>query len=187
MKLKPGMVVHCDTREKAVRFLKECDKQGVTMGSLNPATRLDALNVWSQNKNDTCYRIHSRIHSEKLIVEFSKISYYLKNGFKVIEFDDLFKEKNKMSKCKIYEMPDYVRDEVKKVIINNRTVVVILKSGHKGVATCSLEDKFVESIGYQIALLRARIDKSKQDLKVKEETLNRITENPKLIAEFSIV
>lgn len=92
-----------------------------------------------------------------------------------------------MSKCKIYEMPEYVRNEVKKVIVNNRTVVVILSSGHKGIATCSPEDKFIESVGYQIALLRARINKKEEELKRKKQVLSRITGNPKLLDDFFIV
>lgn len=252
MKLKEGMIVNCRTRKKALEFLKECYKQGIYLASGCPIG--DSIDDWYDFKQDTCYSLKSHYNNKKIIIRYASKNYYMHNGCKIIDFDDLFKteskfkvgdkvrvkddlvngeiydglqyfnemknkdiniirevdhdgdckidknnfwyskemlekvkEEKKMSKCKVYEMPDYVRDEVKKVIINNRTVVVILKSGHKGIATCSPEDKFVESVGYQIALMRAKINKSKQDLKEKKETLNRITENPELIYEFSIV
>lgn len=184
MKLKEGMVINCRTKGKASKFLRECYKQGIFIGSGRPIG--EVIDDWSDFKQDTCYSIKLNFNNKK-IIRFSSTKYYLDRGFKVIDFDDLFKEEKKMSKCKVYEMPDYVGNEVKKVIINDRTVVVILKSGHKGIATCSPEDKFIESVGYQIALIRARINKSKDNLKEKEETLNRIIENPRLIAEFSIV
>ncbi|WP_312286878.1 hypothetical protein [Terrisporobacter sp.] len=118
-------------------------------------------------------------------------NYILKNGKYSLTYSaemlEKVKEENKMSKCKVYEMPEYVRGEIEKVIINNRTVVVILKSGHKGVATCSQQDKFVESVGYQIALMRARINKKEDELKRKKQVLNRVTENPKLLDDFFIV
>lgn len=187
MKLKERMAVHCDTREKAIKFLKECERQGITTCAGNHATRLDKLNVWDDNKIDTCYGIYFKEGTRQLILGFSSIKYYLSIGYKVIEFDDLFKEEKKMSKCKIYEIPDYVRSEIKKVIVNNRTVVVILSSGHKGVATCSPEDKFIESVGYQIALLRARINKNEDGLKEKKDILDSITNNPKLIENVNIL
>ena len=143
------------------------------------------IDDWYDHKQDTCYAL--KLNHNKIIIKYADKECYMNRGCTIIDFDDLFKEKNKMSKCKTYETPDYVRNEVKKVIVNNRTVVVILSSGHKGVAICSPEDKFIESVGYQIALLRARINKKEDELKRKKQVLSRITGNPKLLDDFFIV
>lgn len=88
---------------------------------------------------------------------------------------EIVKEEKRMSKCKIYEMPEYVRNEVKKVIINEPCVIVILNSGEKGVAKCCPEDKFIESTGFNIAFNRARIEKCKNNAKSYEELINTIS------------
>lgn len=51
---------------------------------------------------------------------------------------------------------NYLPDDVKQVIIHDKTVIVILKNGGKGVSTCSPGDEFDEYIGYSVALQRAR-------------------------------
>lgn len=81
-------------------------------------------------------------------------------------------KEDKMSKCKVYEMPDYVENEVKKVIINEPCVVVILNSGEKGVAKCCPEDKFIEERGYKLALARARKEKYLNDVVKQDEIIN---------------
>lgn len=83
------------------------------------------------------------------------------------------KEEKKMSKCKIYEMPDYVGNEVKKVIINEPCVVVILNTGEKGVAKCCPEDKFIEERGYMLALVRARKEKYLNNVVKQDEVINQ--------------
>lgn len=83
--------------------------------------------------------------------------------------------KSSKENVKIYEMPDYVRNEVKKVIINEPCVIVFLTSGEKGVAKCCPEDKFSESIGFNIAFNRARIEKCKNDAKSYENLINTIS------------
>lgn len=108
----------------------------------------------------------------------------IENNYMCIDLDDgkwcwseemLEKVKeDKMSKCKVYEMPDYVRDEVKKVIINEPCVVVILNSGEKGVAKCCPEDKFIEERGYKLALARA----------MKEKYLNDVVRQDELIKQY---
>lgn len=88
---------------------------------------------------------------------------------------EIVKEEKRMSKCKVYEMPEYVRNEVKKVIINEPCVVVILNTGEKGVAKCCPEDKFSEAIGFNIAFNRARIKKCENNAKSYEELINTIS------------
>lgn len=62
-----------------------------------------------------------------------------------------------------YEKPYH--DEVEKVIVNNKTVIVILKSGEKGVAKCCEGDTFVYKVGYDIAYHRAMIKMHNKKLK----------------------
>lgn len=81
--------------------------------------------------------------------------------------------KSNKENVKIYEMPDYVENEVKKVIINEPCVIVFLTSGEKGVAKCCPEDKFDENIGYAIALYRARIEKNKNDMHRNNECIKQ--------------
>lgn len=78
-----------------------------------------------------------------------------------------------MSKCKIYEMPDYVGNEVKKVIVNEPCVIVILKTGEKGVAKCMDCDEFKEERGFHIALERARKERCKNDIKRHDEIIKQ--------------
>lgn len=94
IKLKPGMAVHCDTKEKSDKFLKECEKQGIVTASGNNAT---TLNVWNQFKDKTCYGVHEYVYSVKYEIGYCHKEYYKEKGFDVIEFDDLFKGENLMN------------------------------------------------------------------------------------------
>lgn len=169
MKLKEGMVINCRTKQKALEFLKECCKQGIFSGSGRPIGNI--IDDWNDFKQDTCYAIYSNS-----TFRYCNVKYYLNKGFKVINFDDLFKEEKKMSKCKIYEMPDYVCNEVKKVIINEPCVIVILNSGEKGVAKCCPEDEFIESRGFDIAYHRAIIKRLENNAKHMKHNLKIIVQ-----------
>lgn len=83
------------------------------------------------------------------------------------------KDEKRMSKCKVYEMPEYVGNKVKKVIINEPCVIVILNSGEKGIAKCCPEDKFIEERGYIIALERARKEKYLNDVVKQDEIIKQ--------------
>lgn len=87
---------------------------------------------------------------------------------------ELIKEEKKMSKCKVYEMPEYVGSNVKKIIINEPCVIVILNTGEKGVAKCCPEDKFIEERGYKLALARS----------IKEKYLNDVVRQDELIKQY---
>lgn len=91
IKLKPGMAVHCDTLVKSKIFLNECSKQGIVCSSGEDARE---LNVWNQLKHETTYGIHDYAYKDNTYkLGFDSKEYYTKKGFKVLEFDDLFKEK----------------------------------------------------------------------------------------------
>lgn len=56
-------------------------------------------------------------------------------------------------------------EEVEKVIVNNKAVIIILKSGEKGIAKCCEGDKFIYKVGYEIAYHRAMIKMHNKKLK----------------------
>lgn len=164
MKLKKGFIVHCDTKEKARVFLDECKKQGFY------DSYYDKHTDWEGHNKNTCYRICSKYE----IRYGSKYGYFDKS--RIIEFDDLFKEEKEMSKCKTYELPNYINSDVQKVIVNKPCVIVFLKTGEKGIAKCYPGDEFSEEQGYMIAYRRARIEKLKGDLMWEERMLKSCVE-----------
>lgn len=175
--LKEGMAVHCDTEEKSKIFLQECKKQGITCCDRSSAT---TLNVWHQLKENTCYCVRRNIYRNggKLYLEFDGKHYY--NN--VLEFDDLFKgyisdnnkkvenvAKYRKTKYEVmYYRPDFIHLDVEKVMTNDNTTIVILKTGEKGVAKCSPNDNFNLIVGYELARNRARIEHFKNMI-IKEE------------------
>lgn len=156
MELKVGDIIHCDTKEKARVFLDECKKQGFH------DSYYDKHTDWEGYNKNTCYRICS----EDEIRYGSKYTYSDKG--RIIEFGDLFKEENEVSKCKVYTMPNYVDSDVQKVIVNKPCVIVFLKTGEKGIAKCYPGDEFSEEQGYMIAYKRATIERIKNELEHEE-------------------
>lgn len=55
--------------------------------------------------------------------------------------------------------------DIKKYIVNNNVVVVILNSGSKGIARCLEEDIFNEQVGIRIAYLKAKKKEIEKELK----------------------
>lgn len=181
--LKPGMAIHCDTEEKSKIFLQECERQGITCCSGEVAT---SLNVWDQLKGNTCYAIYcgNARTGGKPYLEFDNVNYYKYKtlGFNILEFDELFKEQIlsenekvediiKFCKTKyevVYDKPDFIHMDVEKVMTNNNTTIVILKTGEKGIAKCSPDDTFNLLVGYNIAYHRARV-KHFENMIVEEE------------------
>ena len=109
-----------------------------------------------------------RIEGDNIYIELDNGHWYWNE-----EMLEKVNHEKKMSKCKIYEMPDYVKNEVKKVIINEPCVIVILSSGEKGVAKCMDCDEFKEERGFYIALERARREKCKNDIKRQDEIIKQ--------------
>lgn len=62
-----------------------------------------------------------------------------------------FKEKSKY---------DFLPSDVKSVIIDKNTVIVILKDGNKGISKCSHKDEFDNFCGFTIAYYKAKNSKS---------------------------
>ena len=71
----------------------------------------------------------------------------------------------KLQTRKIYSrtLPDYVSDDVEKLIINEPYVIVELETGEIGKAKCHADDKFDEVTGFNIAYRRALVCKAKND------------------------
>lgn len=59
----------------------------------------------------------------------------------------------------------YEYDDIKKYIVNNNVVVVILNSGSKGIARCLEGDIFNEQVGIRIAYLKAKKKEIEKELK----------------------
>lgn len=60
---------------------------------------------------------------------------------------------------------ELVKESTHKAIYNNRTVIVILDDGSKGISKCSPDDEYNSLKGLEIANLRAYIKKAQKDLK----------------------
>lgn len=168
IKLKPGMAVHCDTKEKSDKFLKECDKQGIICWSGRDARK---LNVWNQFNHETTYGIYDNTYKDNTYrLGFESKEYFTKKRFKVLEFDDLFKEE-KVNEL-IFNKPSFIHNDVEKVIRNGNCVVVILDTGEKGIAKLHPDDKFDLKAGYEISYQRATIERLKNEIKNEEYILN---------------
>lgn len=176
-KLEAGMIVHCDTEEKAKIFLDECKKQGFYDKFYDKGT------YWNEYREKMCYRICGKENG----VLYGLIDGTYRNET-VIEFDDLFKEEEVIPPSKyiekafkelskslelnfrkltheiVYEKPLFIDDNVSKVIRNSDCVIVILDTGEKGVAKCSPHDEFDLEVGYSIAHSRALVEKHKNDI-----------------------
>ncbi|WP_061306748.1 hypothetical protein [Clostridium botulinum] len=72
-------VVLCDTEEKAKDFLKECDKRGI---SWCDSRAIEKIRYYKDN--DTCYSYNFNDNNH---LQYSRKSFYLDNGYKVIEWE----------------------------------------------------------------------------------------------------
>lgn len=240
--LTEGMIVRCNTEEKARKFLNECKKQGIH------DSYYDGYTDWEVHNKNMCYRIVNKNR-----INYGNYSRY-KDKNKITEFDDLFKieckvevgdivkvvnkfkqynsyvafimenmperledfrvtgmipvskeykilhisnhliyndkllcivedlntkeiyiiedkgvelvRKSNEKECKVYDFSKQITSNIDKSIVNNPCVIVILKTGEKGIARCLPRDKFDELKGYEIAYRKAQIKKLKNELKV---------------------
>jgi len=70
---------------------------------------------------------------------------------------------------------DILPHDIKRVIVQNKAVIVILRNGDKGISTCSQDDTFDPYVGFTIAYYKA---KQSKNYKLKQ-ALNRCVENAK--------
>ena len=77
MKFENGMIVHCDTVEKALKLMKYLEANGYQWASGKKPT---GYITWLGS--DTCYRVCDEI-------TYSTKDFYVIAGEEVVEFDDL--------------------------------------------------------------------------------------------------
>ena len=73
----PGMVIHCDTKEKANKLLMAFDKMGKKW---NSGTSYLSDNIYGVYKKRTCYSNNN---------EYCSYNWYEKNGYIIFEFDEV--------------------------------------------------------------------------------------------------
>ena len=71
---------------------------------------------------------------------------------------NMLKEKN--YNLQQYAKYDFLPYDIRNVIIDKNTVIVILKDGRKGVSKCSYQDEFDTYTGFTIAYYKAKNSKS---------------------------
>lgn len=72
----------------------------------------------------------------------------------------------------LYAKNNWVDEDVKKVMQNGRSIIVVLDGGEKGIAKCHPGDKFNMVRGYNIAYARAKIELSKLEIEYFKKQLN---------------
>ena len=68
-------------------------------------------------------------------------------------------KKEDAKKCKV------IKPDVKKIVHDGKTTVVILKDDSVGIAHCLPEDTFDESVGEEVAYIKAKINSLQNKLK----------------------
>lgn len=79
-------VVHCKEKWQATALICEFDK--LSPGEIN----LNIINWWDYYKDKTCYYTDIRVRNgglEHVRFEYCSDEWYTKNGYKVLEFDDI--------------------------------------------------------------------------------------------------
>lgn len=89
--LKNGMVIHCDTEEKANIFLELCKKQGCIWASNGD---LHGYNHWNIHEDKTCYIIEWSKPIKKFVLYYSNLDYFVEHNHHVIKFNHLNLENN---------------------------------------------------------------------------------------------
>lgn len=60
---------------------------------------------------------------------------------------------------------------IKKVIFNDKTTILFLTTGEKGIATCGVHDEFDPAVGLAMAYTMAESNRSKKDFKSTVESM----------------
>ncbi|MBO0575120.1 hypothetical protein EXQ42_09590 [Clostridium botulinum] len=110
-------VVLCDTEEKAKDFLKECDKRGLSWSGGKPVE-----NHIYYKDYDTCYTYNFN-NCEHL--QYSSKSFYLDNGYKIIEWEI----ENKIDYDREYNIMEIMEFPVETEFINEDLYIVKFKEG----------------------------------------------------------
>lgn len=85
--LRNGMVVHCDTEEKAIKFLSECENQGCKWLS---GYKSCECNHWNMNKENTCYIIENCKSKKNIFyIYYSDLNFFKEHNYHIINFEHL--------------------------------------------------------------------------------------------------
>lgn len=170
-----NVIVHCKTKELSDEFLRYC------RNNFNDSLSND---VWYSYNKETCFTINNKkIYycsqsyykkecSNKKILEFTgfeiqttksnnqpEIVTYEQQPYKAIWINKSNKETDKRVVTKDIEKFSF------KAIFNNKTTIVILKDGSKGISKCMPEDKYDLQKGLNIAYRKAMIKYYQKQLK----------------------
>ena len=78
-----NIAVHCDTKEKANKFLKALHDNGFKCGLTKE--KLIQNNIYEEHKDKTCYSV---LHT---ILLYGDVEGFKSDNFKIITFDDFMK------------------------------------------------------------------------------------------------
>lgn len=80
--------------------------------------------------------------------------------------DSMFEDYSKNTDSRLILTRNFLANlGISKVVYNEKNVVVILKDGTKGIATCDVQDTFDEEVGFAIAYMNAKSGISKKKYK----------------------
>ena len=102
-KLKRGKIaIHCDTEEKAKRFVKWCFKNDMIWK--NSDSSETHYRYYKENTCYTCARDGSDWDFDTFLLEFSNKIWYEQHGYKVISFDEFMKEVDGMKEFTLKDL-----------------------------------------------------------------------------------
>lgn len=80
-----NIAVHCDTEEKAKKFLQECENRGLEwIDGDSPMTNIS--NIWHINMEYTCYAI------KNYVITYENVEYFKIVRYELIEYNDVLFE-----------------------------------------------------------------------------------------------
>lgn len=80
-----NIAVNCTTREENEEFLNLCVELDIATCSDTLATELIDIDVWKENKSDTCYGIYY-LRDNRKYLEFSSKHYYIRKKRDIMSF-----------------------------------------------------------------------------------------------------
>lgn len=160
MKLKDIVYVLCKSESEAIKMLASLDRRGYKWKVTESDLREHSNFQYATKGYGLIYKLD---HDTKT-VQF--IRRKIKCHITYDDFKEIMRKENYVYDINL-GFPKYTkmfnRDLINKIIINDTTVIVVLKNGKKGTAQCSDEDKFDEFKGFYIAYYRAIKDDINND------------------------
>lgn len=152
MKLRDIVYVLCKSESEAIKMFASLDRRGYKWKSTMVSLR-EYTNFQYATKG---YGIIYKLDHDTKTVQF--IRRKIKCHITYKDFEEIIRKENY-----VYDInsgfPKYTkmfnRELIHKIIINDTTVIVVLKNGNKGTAQCSDQDIFNEFKGFYIAYYRA--------------------------------